>query len=61
MPPLIWMFQRTLGDRFTEDMEDAWLEIFGEAGSITLKFARGNGISLNAWRRMTLSGYLEDM
>jgi hemoglobin-like flavoprotein len=24
----IWMFQRTLGDRFTQDMEDAWLEFY---------------------------------
>ncbi len=25
---LIWMFQETLGDRFTEEMEDAWLEAY---------------------------------
>ena len=25
---LVWMFQETLGDRFTEDMEDAWLEAY---------------------------------
>jgi hemoglobin-like flavoprotein len=25
---LIWMFQRTLGDRFTEDMEEAWLDMY---------------------------------
>jgi len=25
---LIWMFQHTLGDRFTSDMEDAWLEAY---------------------------------
>jgi hemoglobin-like flavoprotein len=25
---LIWMFQYTLGDRFTPDMEEAWLEFY---------------------------------
>ena len=25
---LIWMFQETLGDRFTPEMEDAWLEAY---------------------------------
>jgi nitric oxide dioxygenase len=25
---LIWMFQFTLGDRFTPDMEEAWLEFY---------------------------------
>lgn len=25
---LIWMFQRTLGDRFTSEMEEAWLEAY---------------------------------
>ena len=25
---LIWMFQRTLGDRFTPEMEEAWLEAY---------------------------------
>jgi len=25
---LIWMFQQTLGDRFTPEMEDAWLEAY---------------------------------
>jgi nitric oxide dioxygenase len=25
---LIWMFQHTLGDRFTTDMEEAWLEAY---------------------------------
>jgi hemoglobin-like flavoprotein len=25
---LIWMFQRTLGDRFTSEMEEAWLEFY---------------------------------
>jgi len=28
---LIWMFQRTLGDRFTPDMEEAWLEFYAFA------------------------------
>jgi hemoglobin-like flavoprotein len=25
---LIWMFQQTLGDRFTAEMEEAWLETY---------------------------------
>jgi len=25
---LIWMFQRTLGERFTAEMEEAWLETY---------------------------------
>jgi hemoglobin-like flavoprotein len=25
---LMWMFQHTLGDRFTPDMEEAWLEFY---------------------------------
>lgn len=25
---LIWMFQRTLGDRFTPEMEEAWMEFY---------------------------------
>jgi hemoglobin-like flavoprotein len=25
---LIWMFQQTLGDRFTPEMEEAWLEAY---------------------------------
>jgi hemoglobin-like flavoprotein len=25
---LIWMFQHTLGDRFTAEMEEAWLEFY---------------------------------
>ena len=28
---LIWMFQRTLGERFTPEMEDAWLEFYAFA------------------------------
>ena len=28
---LIWMFQHTLGDRFTPEMEDAWLEFYAFA------------------------------
>jgi hemoglobin-like flavoprotein len=28
---LIWMFQRTLGDRFTSEMEEAWLEFYAFA------------------------------
>jgi hemoglobin-like flavoprotein len=28
---LIWMFQHTLGERFTPEMEDAWLEFYAFA------------------------------
>lgn len=28
---LIWMFQHTLGDRFTAEMEEAWLEFYAFA------------------------------
>ena len=28
---LVWMFQRTLGERFTPEMEDAWLEFYAFA------------------------------
>jgi hemoglobin-like flavoprotein len=28
---LTWMFQRTLGDRFTAEMEEAWLEFYAFA------------------------------
>jgi len=28
---LIWMFQRALGDRFTPEMEEAWLEFYAFA------------------------------
>ncbi len=28
---LIWMFQRTLGDRFTPEMEEAWLDFYAFA------------------------------
>jgi hemoglobin-like flavoprotein len=28
---LIWMFQRTLGDRFTPEMEESWLEFYAFA------------------------------
>ena len=28
---LMWMFQRTLGDRFTPEMEEAWLEFYAFA------------------------------
>jgi hemoglobin-like flavoprotein len=28
---LLWMFQRTLGDRFTPEMEEAWLEFYAFA------------------------------
>ena len=35
---LIWMFQRTLGDRFTPAMEEAWLEAYA---FITCEMERG--------------------
>ena len=35
---LIWMFQRTLGDRFTPEMEDAWLEAYA---FMTFEMERG--------------------
>jgi hemoglobin-like flavoprotein len=28
---LIWMFQQTLGDRFTPEMEEAWMEFYAFA------------------------------
>jgi hemoglobin-like flavoprotein len=36
---LIWMFQRTLGDRFTPEMEEAWLEFYAVA---TFEMERGS-------------------
>jgi hemoglobin-like flavoprotein len=36
---LIWMFQRTLGDRFTPQMEEAWLEFYAFA---TFEMERGS-------------------
>jgi hemoglobin-like flavoprotein len=35
---LIWMFQRTVGERFTADMEEAWLEFYAFA---TFEMERG--------------------
>lgn len=35
---LNWMFQRTLGDRFTPEMEEAWLEFYAFA---TFEMERG--------------------
>jgi hemoglobin-like flavoprotein len=35
---LIWMFQHALGDRFTPEMEEAWLEVFA---FISLEAERG--------------------
>jgi hemoglobin-like flavoprotein len=35
---LMWMFQRTLGDRFTPEMEEAWLEFYAFA---SLEMERG--------------------
>lgn len=37
---LMWMFQRTLGDRFTPDMEEAWLEFYAFATSEMERGAR---------------------
>lgn len=36
---LTWMFQRTLGNRFTPEMEDAWLEFYAFA---TFEMERGS-------------------
>ena len=36
---LIWMFQHTLGDRFTPEMEEAWLEAYA---FISLEAERGS-------------------
>jgi len=36
---LIWMFQRTLGDRFTPEMEEAWLEAYA---FLSLEAERGS-------------------
>ncbi len=37
---LIWMFQSTLGDRFTLEMEDAWLETYAAISSAMERGAR---------------------
>ena len=37
---LIWMFQHTLGDRFTAEMEDAWLEAYAFISSEMERGAR---------------------
>jgi hemoglobin-like flavoprotein len=36
---LMWMFRRTLGDRFTPEMEEAWLEFYAFA---SLEMERGS-------------------
>jgi hemoglobin-like flavoprotein len=36
---LIWMFQQTLGDRFTPEMEEAWLEVYA---FLSLEAERGS-------------------
>ena len=36
---LIWMFQHTLGDRFTSEMEEAWLEAYA---FISFEMERGS-------------------
>ena len=38
---LMWMFQRTLGDRFTAEMEEAWLEFYAFASLEMERGARG--------------------
>jgi nitric oxide dioxygenase len=37
---LIWMFQRTLGDRFSSEMEEAWLEAYAFISSAMERGAR---------------------
>lgn len=38
---LIWMFKATLGDRFTPEMEDAWIETYAAISSDMERGARG--------------------
>ena len=38
---LVWMFQRTLGDRFMPEMEEAWLEFYAFASLEMERGARG--------------------
>ena len=40
---LIWMFQHTLGDRFTSEMEEAWLEAYAFISSEMERGARATG------------------
>ena len=40
---LIWMFQRTLGDRFTPEMEAAWLEFYAFASFEMERGFEGSG------------------
>jgi hemoglobin-like flavoprotein len=44
---LIWMFQRALGNRFTAEMEEAWLEAYA---FISLEAERGSGESVTGER-----------
>jgi hemoglobin-like flavoprotein len=39
---LIWMFHRTLGDRFTPEMEEAWLEFYAFA---SFELERGSRVA----------------
>jgi hemoglobin-like flavoprotein len=36
---LIWMFQHTLGDRFSSEMEEAWLEFYA---FLSIEMERGS-------------------
>jgi hemoglobin-like flavoprotein len=42
---LIWMFKHALGDRFTEEMEEAWLEAYA---FISLEAERGSRGALSS-------------
>jgi hemoglobin-like flavoprotein len=37
---LIWMFQQTLGDRFTPEMEEAWVEFYAFASLVMERGSR---------------------
>jgi hypothetical protein len=43
---LIWMFQHTLGDRFTPEMEEAWLEFYAFA---SFEMERGSREAATHW------------
>jgi len=49
---LNWMFQHTLGDRFTPEMEEAWLEFYAFA---TFEMERGSREAVPAGPSATLN------
>jgi hemoglobin-like flavoprotein len=38
-PAVIWMFQHSLGDRFSSEMEEAWLEFYA---FLSIEMERGS-------------------